>query len=67
MYYLDFMNLTLQKGIDLNSGETIWLMLNQDYEVVEPIQQYLSFLSGCKSPNTDEAYGYDLKAGGGRI
>lgn len=56
------MNLTLQKGIDPNSGETIWLMLNQDYEVVEPIQRYLSFLSGCKSPNTVEAYGYDLKA-----
>lgn len=56
------MKLTLQKGIDPNTKETIWLMLDEDYQVVEFIQRYLSFLSGCKSPNTVEAYGYDLKA-----
>lgn len=56
------MKLTLQKGINPNTGETIWLMLDEHYQVVEPIQRYLSYLSGSKSPNTVEAYGYDLKA-----
>ncbi len=56
------MKLSLQKGIDPNTGETIWLMLDEEYQVVEPIQRYLSYLSGSKSPNTVEAYGYDLKA-----
>lgn len=56
------MKLTLQKGIDPNTKEIIWLMLDEDYQVVEPIQRYLSFLSGSKSPNTVQAYGYDLKA-----
>jgi len=54
--------LVLQKGIDPNTGETIWLILDEDYQVVEPIQRYLSHLCGCKSPNTVVAYGYDLKA-----
>lgn len=57
------MQLTLQKGLDPNTGEKVWLMLDdKDYQVVEPIQRYLTFLSGSKSPNTVEAYGYDLKA-----
>ena len=56
------MKLILQKGIDPNTKEIIWLMLDEDYQVVEPIQRYLSFLSGSKSPNTVQAYGYDLKA-----
>lgn len=56
------MNLTLQKGTDPNSGVTIWLILDQDYQVVEPIQRFLSYLSGFRSPNTVVAYGYDLKA-----
>jgi len=56
------MKLILQKGIDPNTGGIIWLMLDQDYQVVEPIQRYLTFLCGSKSPNTVEAYSYDLKA-----
>jgi len=56
------MKLNLQKGIDPHTGETIWLMLDEDYQVVEPIQRYLSYLSSSKSPNTVESYGYDLKA-----
>jgi integrase/recombinase XerD len=58
------MKLKLQKGIDPKSGETVWLMLDADldYQIVEPIQQYLTFLCGSKSPNTVESYGYDLKA-----
>ena len=55
------MRLTLQRGIDPRTGETIWLMLDERYQVVEPIQGYLTFISS-KSPNTVEAYGYDLKA-----
>ena len=55
------MKLNLQKGIDPHTGETIWLILDENYQVVEPIQRYLSYLSGSKSPNTVEAYGYDLK------
>jgi site-specific recombinase XerD len=54
------MPLTLQKGFDQHTGEIIWLMLDEDYQVVEPIQRYLTFIS-FKSPNTVEAYGYDLK------
>nr|WP_238360672.1 site-specific integrase [Iningainema tapete] len=37
-------------------------MLDSDYQVVEPIQRYLSYLCGLKSPNTVETYGYGLKA-----
>jgi site-specific recombinase XerD len=55
------MKLTLQKGIDPHTDEPIWLILDDNYQVVEPIQRYLTFISS-KSPNTVEAYGYDLKA-----
>ncbi|WP_088890030.1 tyrosine-type recombinase/integrase [Leptolyngbya ohadii] len=55
------MSLTLQKGFDPQTKETIWLMLDEDYQVVEPIQHYLTFIC-FKSPNTVEAYAYDLKA-----
>jgi hypothetical protein len=43
------------------TNETIWLVLDEDYQVVEPIQQYLTSLSTSKSPNTVESYGHDLK------
>lgn len=56
------MKLNLQKGIDPHTGETIWLILDEDYQVVEPIQRYLSYLSSSKSPNTVEAYGYDIRS-----
>lgn len=56
------MKLYLQKGIDPITGETIWLILDENYQMVEPIQRYLTYLSCNKSPNTVEAYGYDLKA-----
>ncbi len=55
------MNLTLQKGTDPTTDQTIWLMLDEDYEVVMPIQQYLTFLTTTKSPNTVRSYGFDLK------
>lgn len=56
------MILTLQKGIDPLSQETIWLVLDEEYQIVEPIQRYLTYLCGSRSPNTVESYGYDLKA-----
>lgn len=56
------MKLTLQKGIDPQTAEAIWLMLDEEYQVVEPVQRYLTYLCGTKSPNTVESYGYDLKA-----
>ena len=56
------MQLTLQKGIDPHTKGIVWVMLDSDYIVVEPIQRYLSYLCGLKSPNTVETYGYALKA-----
>lgn len=56
------MKLVLQKGIDPHTGGRVWVMLDEDYTVVEPIQRYLSYLCGLKSPNTVETYGYGLKA-----
>ena len=56
------MKLTLQKGIDPHTGEVIWLMLDEDYQVIESIQHYLSYLTGFRSPSTVEAYGYDIKS-----
>ncbi len=56
------MSFTLQKGIDPLTRGTVWVMLDSDYQVVEPIQRYLSYLCGLKSPNTVETYGYGLKA-----
>ena len=55
------MKLTLQKGIDPITHQTIWLMLDEDYEVVEPIQRYLTFMTTTKSPHTVKSYGQDLK------
>lgn len=56
------MKLKLHKGIDPNTMQTVWVMLDDDYQVVEPIQRYLSYLCSLKSPNTVETYGYALKA-----
>jgi integrase/recombinase XerD len=56
------MNLTLQKGIDPYTHETVWIVLDEDYQVVEPIQRYLTYLSTSRSPNTVEAYAYDLRS-----
>ena len=56
------MKLSLQKGVEPNTGETVWLVLDEDYQLIEPIQKYLTYLSTSKSPNTVESYAYDLKA-----
>lgn len=51
----------LQKGIDPHTGKIIWLILDEKYQIIEPIQRFLSHFSK-KSPNTVESYGHDLKA-----
>jgi integrase/recombinase XerD len=56
------MRITLQKGIDPHTNGIVWLALDEDYQVVEPVQRYLTYLSASKSPNTIEAYAYDLKS-----
>lgn len=56
------MKLTLQKGIDPNTEKVVYVILDEDYMVVEPIQRYLTSLIGSKSPNTVESYGYGLKS-----
>jgi integrase/recombinase XerD len=56
------MRLSLQRGVDPYTEETVWLLLDENYQIVEPIQKYLTYLSTSKSPNTVESYGYDLKA-----
>jgi integrase/recombinase XerD len=56
------MKLNIQKGIDPLTNQIVWLLLDKEYEVVEPIQRYLTSLSLSKSPNTVEAYAYDLKS-----
>ena len=51
----------LQKGIDPYTNKTVWVMLDEDYQVVEPIQRYLTSLIAIRSTNTVKAYGTDLK------
>lgn len=53
--------LSLQKGVDPSTNEIIWLMLDEDYQIVEPIQRFLTFMTTTKSPNTIKSYGQDLK------
>lgn len=55
------MRLRLQRGIDPATQKVIWVMLDENYKLVEPVQRYLTFLSGTKSPYTVEAYGNDLR------
>lgn len=42
------MKLTLQKGIDPTTNEIVWLMLDEDYRLVEPIQRYLTYLGSIE-------------------
>ena len=62
IFHNNSIKLSLQRGIDPNTEKVIWIVLDGDYQIVEPIQRYLTFLSTNKSHNTVESYGYDLKA-----
>jgi integrase/recombinase XerD len=52
----------VQPGQLPNSTRQIWLVLDDDYQPIEPILAYLSHLNNLeKSPNTIRSYAYDLK------
>lgn len=55
------MKLRLQEGVDPLTKKTIYLVLDKNYQIVKPIQMYLTYLSADKSPNTVKSYGNDLK------
>jgi integrase/recombinase XerD len=52
----------VQKGIIPDSGCRVWIVLDDDYLPIEPIQKYLHYLDSVgRSENTIEAYAYNLK------
>lgn len=52
----------VQKGQLPNSTRPIWLVLDDDYQPIEPISAYLRYLNSLeKSPNTVRTYAYNLK------
>jgi integrase/recombinase XerD len=52
----------VQKGQLPNSSRPIWLVLDDDYQPIEPISAYLRYLNSLeKSPNTVRTYAYNLK------
>jgi integrase/recombinase XerD len=53
--------LILRQGLKPHTNEIVWLMLDENYQVVVEIQPFLTSLSRSKSPNTVKAYGSDLK------
>ncbi len=51
----------LQKA-KLLDGRVAWMVLNDDYLPIEPIQKYLRYLDNLsRSPNTIVSYARDLK------
>jgi integrase/recombinase XerD len=52
----------VQKGQLPNSNRSIWLVLDNNYQPVEPILAYLRYLNTLeRSPNTIRTYAYNLK------
>jgi site-specific recombinase XerD len=52
----------VQKGILPNSNRPVWIVLDDDYLPVSPIQKYLHYLDSVgRSPNTIQTYAYNLK------
>ena len=52
----------VQKGILLDSKHPVWIVLDDDYLPIEPIQKYLYYLDSVgRSPNTIQVYAYNLK------
>jgi integrase/recombinase XerD len=52
----------VQKGQLPNSTRSIWLVLDDRYQPIEPIMEYLTYLNNLeKSPNTVRTYAYNLK------
>ncbi|MGB3641780.1 MAG: tyrosine-type recombinase/integrase [Rivularia sp. (in: cyanobacteria)] len=52
----------VQKGVLPDSQRQIWMVLDDNYLPVEPIQKYLHYLDSLeRSPNTIQKYAYNLK------
>lgn len=52
----------VQKGTLPDSPRPVWMVLDDDYIPVEPIQKYLHYLDSLeRSPNTIQTYAYNLK------
>ncbi len=52
----------VQKGTLPDSSHPIWMVLDDDYLPVEPIQKYLHYLDSVgRSPNTIQTYAHNLK------
>ena len=52
----------VQKGTLPDSPRPVWMVLDDDYFLVEPIQKYLHYLDSLeRSPNTIQTYAYNLK------
>ena len=52
----------VQKGILPDSNHPIWMVLDENYLPIEPIQKYLHYLDSIgRSPNTIQTYAYNLK------
>lgn len=56
------MTVILQKGIAPDTGQSVWLVLGENYAPIEPIQRYLNYLVNLERlPNTVESYARYLK------
>lgn len=52
----------VQKGILLDTDRQVWMVLDDDYLPIEPIQKYLHYLDSVgRSPNTIQTYAHNLK------
>ncbi len=52
----------VQKGVVPESNRQCWIVLDDDYLPVEPIQKYLNYLDNLdRSPNTISVYAHNLK------
>ncbi|WP_210404646.1 site-specific integrase [Chroococcidiopsis sp. TS-821] len=52
----------VQKGILPDSDYPVWMVLDDDYLPIEPIQKYLHYLDSVgRSPNTIQTYAHNLK------
>ena len=52
----------VQKGVLPDSSHPIWMVLDDNYLPIEPIQKYLHYLDSIgRSPNTIQTYAHNLK------
>jgi integrase/recombinase XerD len=52
----------VQKGIIPHTNRVVWIVLDDNYQPIEPIVQYLHYLDNVgRSPNTISSYAHNLK------